>query len=99
MFDNSKRGGNKCGSQVSVEEEAEAVCRDLGPVEDHSDICPHGRGQDGCSTPEEDSAEGSWGGATRTFAHGFHGFLDGGGLIQTTTKFLVTDMAIEIRVL
>jgi hypothetical protein len=89
------RGGSKCGGQVSVGEEAEAVGLGLGRVEGLSAICPRGRDQDGCSAREEDSAEGSGGGATRTFAHASHGFLDGGGLIQVPTNSPATDMAIK----
>jgi hypothetical protein len=89
------RGGKKCGSQVSVEEEADAVGLDPGQAEGPSAICPHGRDQDGRSAPEEDSVEDSGGAAIRTFALDFHGFLDGGGLIQATTNFPVTDMGIN----
>jgi hypothetical protein len=66
----------------------------LGQVKVPSAICPHGRDQDGCSAPEEDSVVVSDGLATPTFALAIHGFLDGGGLIQAPTNSPATDMAI-----
>jgi hypothetical protein len=51
----------------------------LGPVEDPSAICLHGRGRGRCSVSEGDPAGVSDGRAIRMLVHGSHGFRDGGG--------------------
>ena len=75
----------------------EEVVLDHGLVEDHSVICPHGRGQGRCSVSEEDSAGVSDGLAIRMLVHGFRGFQDGGGLVQMYTDIGIQGTAIPIR--
>ena len=68
---------------------------DLGLAEDPSAICLLGRDPDGCSASEEDSAEGSDGEVTHTFAPASHGFRGGGGPTQACTDPPATDMTLH----